>query len=210
MFHCFCILRCTFILKHSEKTQIRSHAHSDANESPHRISFTSVYTVESIALNYSLSGGGNKVVNPPHPAAPNTTLCLCSSVPRLRIMFSSAGAFSDDQCSTQAKRRMYTVSTSQQTESITQQPLAGISWLSYNILNCKRDYMAGQFMVHCILQLKSTFKSEMYIHPGLVPLFSVLFCLFVCLFFFFCTLCASHSFQYAVKKKKWPGGKYAT
>ena len=34
--------------------------------------------------------------------------------------------------------------------------------------------MAGQFMVHCILQLKSTFKSEMYIRPGLVPLCSVL------------------------------------
>ena len=65
--------------------------------------------------------------------------------------------------------------------------------------------MAGQFMVHCILQLKSTFKSEMYIRPGLVPLFSVLF-----VFSFFCTLCASHSFQYAVKKKKWPGGKCAT
>ena len=66
--------------------------------------------------------------------------------------------------------------------------------------------MAGQFMVHCILQLKSTFKSEMYIHPGLVPLFSVWFCLFflICSFvsFFFCTLCASRSFQYAVKKNK--------
>ena len=51
--------------------------------------------------------------------------------------------------------------------------------------------MAGQFMVHCILQLKSTFKSEMYIRPGLVPLFSVWFCLFflfllhsLCLTFF--------------------------
>ena len=55
-------------------------------------------------------------------------------------MFSSAGAFSDDQSSTQAKRGMYpTVSTSQQFESITQQPLAGISWLSYNVLNCERD-----------------------------------------------------------------------
>ena len=54
-------------------------------------------------------------------------------------MFSSAGAFSDDQCSTQAKRRMYTVSTSQQTESMTQQPFTGISWLSYNILNCERN-----------------------------------------------------------------------
>ena len=54
-------------------------------------------------------------------------------------MFSSAGAFSDDQSSTQTKRGMYTVSTSQQTESITQQPLAGISWLSYNVLNCERD-----------------------------------------------------------------------
>ena len=140
VFRCFCILCCTFILKHSEKTQIRSHARSDVNESSHRISFTSVYTFESIALNYSLSGGGNKVVNPPHPAAPNTTLCLCSSVPRLRIMFSSAGAFSDDQSSTQTKRGMYpTVSTSQQFESITQQPLAGISWLSYNVLNCERD-----------------------------------------------------------------------
>ena len=129
---------------------------------------------------------GNKVVNPPQPAAPNTTLCLCSSVPRLRIMFSSAGALSDDQSSTQTERGVYTVSTSQQFESITQQPLAGISWLSYNVLNCERDWksMAGQFMVHCILQLKSTFKSEMYIHPGLVPLFSVWFCLFVCLFFF--------------------------
>ena len=64
--------------------------------------------------------------------------------------------------------------------------------------------MAGQFMVHCILQLKSTFKSEMYIRLGLVPLFSVWFCLFflICLFFFFCTLCASRSFQYAVKKNK--------
>ena len=40
--------------------------------------------------------------------------------------------------------------------------------------------MAGQFTVHCILQLKFTFKSEMYIRPGLVPLFSVLF---VCFFF---------------------------
>ena len=59
--------------------------------------------------------------------------------------------------------------------------------------------MAGQFMVHCILQLKSTFKSEMYIHPGLVPLFSVLFVF--CLLFFFCTLCASRSFQYALRKK---------
>ena len=55
--------------------------------------------------------------------------------------------------------------------------------------------MAGQFMVHCILQLKSTFKSEMYIRPGLVPLFSVWFCLFfliclfVCLFFFLHSLC---------------------
>ena len=56
--------------------------------------------------------------------------------------------------------------------------------------------MAGQFTVHCILQLKFTFKSEMYIRPGLVPLFSVLF---VC--FFFCTLCASRSFQYALRKK---------
>ena len=46
--------------------------------------------------------------------------------------------------------------------------------------------MAGQFMVHCILQLKSTFKSEMYIHPGIVPLFSVWFCLFV---FFLHSLC---------------------
>ena len=54
-------------------------------------------------------------------------------------MFSSAGAFSDDQSLTQTKRGMYTVSTSQQTEYMTQQPLAGISWLSYNILNCERD-----------------------------------------------------------------------
>ena len=107
--------------------------------SPHRISFTSVYTFESVALNYSPTGGANEVVNPPHPAAPNATLCLCSSGPSLRITFSSAGAFSDDQSSTQTKRGMYTVSTSQQTESMTQQPLAGISWLSYNILNCERD-----------------------------------------------------------------------
>ena len=51
--------------------------------------------------------------------------------------------------------------------------------------------MAGQFMVHCILQLKSTFKSEMYIRPGLVPLFSVWFCLFVlfCFVFFLHSLC---------------------
>ena len=58
--------------------------------------------------------------------------------------------------------------------------------------------MAGQFMVHCILQLKSTFKSEMYIRPGLVPLFSVLFVFS----FFFCTLCASYSFQYTLRKIK--------
>ena len=94
-----------------------------------------------------------------------------------------------------------TVSTSQQTESITQQPLAGISWLSYNILNCKRDYMASQFMVHCILQLKSTFKSEMYIHPGLVPLFSVLFCLFLFVFFFLHSLCFTF-FSICSKEKK--------
>ena len=56
--------------------------------------------------------------------------------------------------------------------------------------------MVGQFMVHCILQLKSTFNSEMYIRPGLVPLFSVLFV------FLFCSLCASRSFQYALRKKK--------
>ena len=54
-------------------------------------------------------------------------------------MFSSAGAFSDDQSLAQTKRGMYTVSTSQQTECMTQQPLAGISWLSYNILNCDRN-----------------------------------------------------------------------
>ena len=34
---CFCILYCIFILKHSEKTQIRSHAHSLENESRDRI-----------------------------------------------------------------------------------------------------------------------------------------------------------------------------
>ena len=34
---CFCILYCIFILKHSEKTQIWSHAHSLENESPDRI-----------------------------------------------------------------------------------------------------------------------------------------------------------------------------
>ena len=100
---------------------------------------TSVHKFESIALNYSLSGGANEVVNPLHPAAPNTTLCLCSSGPSLRIMFSSTGAFSNDQSSTQTKRAIYTVSTSQQTESMTQQPFIGISWLSYNILNCERN-----------------------------------------------------------------------
>ena len=54
--------------------------------------------------------------------------------------------------------------------------------------------MAGQFMVHCILQLKSTFKSEMYIRPGLVPLFSVWFCLFVlfCFVLFFFALFVLH------------------
>ena len=34
---CFCILYCIFILKHSEKTQIRSHAHGLENESRDRI-----------------------------------------------------------------------------------------------------------------------------------------------------------------------------
>ena len=34
---CFYILYCIFILKHSEKTQIRSHAHGLENESPDRI-----------------------------------------------------------------------------------------------------------------------------------------------------------------------------
>ena len=40
--------------------------------------------------------------------------------------FSFPGALCDDQSSTQSKRGMYTVSTSQQTESIIQQHLAGI------------------------------------------------------------------------------------
>ena len=41
--------------------------------------------------------------------------------------FSSPGAFCDDQSPAQTKRGMYTVSTSQQTESINQRHLAGIS-----------------------------------------------------------------------------------
>ena len=121
---------------------------------------TSVHKFESIALNYSLSGGRKKVVNPPYPAAPNTTLCLCSSGPSLRIMFSSADAFSNDQSSTQTKRRMYTVSTSQQTESMTQQPFTGISVL------VKLQYIElwtqlkiyGQFMVRYIVQLSQPLK----------------------------------------------------
>ena len=40
--------------------------------------------------------------------------------------FSSPGALCDDQSSTQTKRRVNTVSTSQQTESTIQQHLAGI------------------------------------------------------------------------------------
>ena len=56
--------------------------------------------------------------------------------------------------------------------------------------------MAGQFMVHCILQLKSTFKSEMYIRPGLV-LFSVLFVFS----FFLHSLCFTF-FSICSKEKK--------
>ena len=49
--------------------------------------------------------------------------------------FSSPGAFCDDQSSAQIKRRLYTVSASQQTESTTQEHLPGILTLHKSIIS---------------------------------------------------------------------------
>ena len=72
----------------------------------------------------------------------NWNRCMWSG-PSLNQRFSSLGALCDDQSSTEIKRGMFTAHTSQQTESTTQQHLAGIFNNAFCIMSVKNLWSAN-------------------------------------------------------------------